>query len=50
MLEEFKIMKGIDTIEKFKKKIRTSDFWADTWAISTLERLLNIKFIILLIL
>jgi predicted NAD-dependent protein-ADP-ribosyltransferase YbiA (DUF1768 family) len=47
MLEEFKFMKGIDTLEKFKKIIKTCDFWAETWAVSTIERLLNIKLIIL---
>ena len=47
ILKEFKFMKGVDTIEKFKSKIRKCDFWADTWAISTLERILNIKFIVL---
>jgi len=47
MLQEYKFMKGIDTVEKFKAIIKTCKFWADTWAISTLERILNIKFIIL---
>jgi predicted NAD-dependent protein-ADP-ribosyltransferase YbiA (DUF1768 family) len=47
ILEEFKFMKNIDTLEKFKKIIKTCDFWAETWAISTMERLLNIKIIIL---
>jgi len=47
ILQEYKFMKGIDTIEQFKSKIKKCEFWADTWAISTLERVLNIKFIIL---
>jgi predicted NAD-dependent protein-ADP-ribosyltransferase YbiA (DUF1768 family) len=47
MLDEYKFMKGIDTLDKFKKIIKTCDFWAETWAVSTMERLLNIKIIIL---
>jgi predicted NAD-dependent protein-ADP-ribosyltransferase YbiA (DUF1768 family) len=47
MLKEYKFMKGVDTLEAFKSKIKKCDFWADSWAISTLERILNIKFIIM---
>jgi predicted NAD-dependent protein-ADP-ribosyltransferase YbiA (DUF1768 family) len=47
LLQDIKFMKGIDTLEKFQQKIKSCDFWADTWAISTLERILNIKLILL---
>lgn len=47
ILKEYKFMKGIENLDQFKKAVRHCDFWADTWAISTLERMLNIKFIIL---
>lgn len=47
LLEEFSHMKEVDSIEKFREFILTSRYWADTWTISTLERLLNIKVIIL---
>ena len=47
ILKEYKFMKGIDTLEAFRSKIKTCNFWADTWAISTLERILNIKFIVM---
>jgi predicted NAD-dependent protein-ADP-ribosyltransferase YbiA (DUF1768 family) len=47
ILKEYKFMKGIDNLDQFKRVIRHCEFWADTWAISTLERILNIKFIIL---
>ena len=46
LLEEFRFMKGVKNIDDFKKKIKTCQFWADTWAISTLERLLNVKLIL----
>jgi ribA/ribD-fused uncharacterized protein len=44
---EFRIMKGIDSLSDFKAVIQTCNFWGDTWALSTLERVLNIKFILL---
>jgi predicted NAD-dependent protein-ADP-ribosyltransferase YbiA (DUF1768 family) len=46
-LEEFEYMENIDTFEKFKEFILTRDYWADDWAISQMEHLLNIKMIIL---
>ena len=43
---DYKIMKNVDTIEQFKEKIKTSEYWADEWVIKKLESLLNIKMII----
>jgi hypothetical protein len=47
LLDEFEHMRNVDSLEKFKQFIMTRDYWADTWAISTLEKLLNVKIIIL---
>ena len=47
LAQDFKFMKDIDTLEKFRDKIKTCEFWGETWALSTLERVLNVKFILL---
>jgi ribosome-binding protein aMBF1 (putative translation factor) len=47
LLSEFEFMKELDSIDKFREYVQSSRYWADTWAISTLERLLNIKLVIL---
>jgi len=46
MLREYKWMKGIDTLSKFKEKVKTCSFWADSDSIVILEQLLKIKIII----
>jgi len=43
---ELKMMKNIHNFTQFKALIKTCAFWGDTWAISTLERVLNIKIIL----
>jgi predicted NAD-dependent protein-ADP-ribosyltransferase YbiA (DUF1768 family) len=45
-LTEYAFMNGIENLSMMKLKIKTSEYWADTWAVSTLERELNIKLII----
>ena len=40
-------MKDIKNIDEYREYIQTSKFWADAWAISTLEHLLKIKVIIM---
>ena len=43
---EFDFMKGITSLEAFRAVIQTCEFWGDTWALSTLERLLNVKLVL----
>lgn len=44
---EYKFMKKVKTLDSFKKIIQTCEFWGETWALSTIERILNVKFILL---
>ena len=44
---EVKWMAKLTTFPKFVKALRTCSFWADDWATSVMERLYNIKVIIL---
>ena len=47
LLKEFSYMDELDTFDKFRDFITSSRFWGDTWSISTLEKLLNVKIIVL---
>ena len=47
LLQDFHFMKNVNTLEDFRAMLKSCAFWADTWAISTLERILRIKLIIL---
>jgi predicted NAD-dependent protein-ADP-ribosyltransferase YbiA (DUF1768 family) len=47
LLDEFLYMQDINSVEDLGEFIMTSKFWADNWAISKLERILNMKLIIL---
>jgi len=46
LLEEFAFMKGITSLPALKAVLQTSAYWGDTWAVSTLEHALNVKFVI----
>ena len=49
LVEEFEFMKDVNDVKDLKKVISTvgGKYWADNWAVVTLERLYNVKFIIL---
>jgi hypothetical protein len=44
--EEFKFMNNVNNIQDLKNVINTNNYWADIWAITNLERIFNVKFII----
>lgn len=46
-LEEVKMMQNVNTLDDFKGLILSTDYWADSWAISVLERELNVKMVIM---
>ena len=47
LYKEVRFMNNVSSIEDLKDKIKTLDYWADNFAVSTMERILNVKFIIL---
>ena len=49
LAREFQFMKDVNSVEDLKKVIKEvgGAYWADNWALSSLERIYNVKFIIL---
>ena len=47
MLKEYNFMENIEDVDELKKFIQSSKYMPDKWALSTLERILNIKLIVL---
>jgi len=45
--EEYEFMSNVDSIDKLREVIQTTRFYANDWAIFTLERVLNVKMIIM---
>ena len=46
-IEEVKMMQNIKSLDDFRALILSTDYWADTWTISLLERELNVKIVIM---
>lgn len=46
LIEEYEFMKSVDSLEQFKARVKTCNFWGETWAVSTLERIMNIKLVL----
>jgi hypothetical protein len=46
MIQEFQFMRGVNNVEELREVVKTTNYWADTWALSTLEKKLNIKLLV----
>jgi predicted NAD-dependent protein-ADP-ribosyltransferase YbiA (DUF1768 family) len=44
---EYAYMKQIKSTEQFKSHVQSCEFWGEKWAVSTFEKILNVKFILL---
>jgi len=48
ILQDYKFMDKAPTVEKLRSQMNTTNFWSETsWIIATLERILNVKLIVL---
>jgi len=47
VIQEYRFIENIDTLQELKDKLLTPSFWADSWAIGIIEQSLNIKVLIL---
>jgi predicted NAD-dependent protein-ADP-ribosyltransferase YbiA (DUF1768 family) len=47
LLQHFAFMENVKTLEEMREIIKTRKYWADEFAVTTLERIYNVKFIIL---
>lgn len=47
LLKEFKWVEKLDTFDKFVAGLKKCSYWADDWAVSVIEKVLNIKVILL---
>ena len=46
-IDQFKFMRNVDTLEDFKTIIMSNNYWPDSYIMSILEYILNVKFIVL---
>ena len=47
LLNDYKFMKDVKTLDAFRAAINKATFWGDAWTISKIESILNVKLILL---